>query len=82
MAVVVQVLSTGRYTLSDVRCRTCCTKLGWKYLAAESAAEKYKENAVLLQQGALQRINNLAVRPVASRPGAAPHAGAAPQLST
>jgi hypothetical protein len=30
-----QALSTGRYVLVDVQCRTCATRLGWKYLHAE-----------------------------------------------
>lgn len=59
-----QDLSTGRYTLADVRCRTCRTRLGWKYLVAENPDQKYKEGAVLLQQGALQRINCLQALPV------------------
>lgn len=29
-------LSTGRYTLIDISCRGCCSKLGWHYLAAAS----------------------------------------------
>ena len=51
---VVQVLSTGRYTLADVRCRACCITLGWQYLAAESRDQQYKVGAVLLQQAALE----------------------------
>ena len=54
-----QTLSTGAYTLVDVRCRACRVVLGWQYLAAESPEQKYKEGAVLLQQGSLTRINTL-----------------------
>jgi hypothetical protein len=53
----VQVLSTGRYTLADVRCRACCITLGWQYLAAESREQQYKVGAVLLQQAALEFSN-------------------------
>lgn len=49
-----QVLSTGRYTLTDVSCRACCITLGWQYLAAESQEQRYKVGAVLLQQAALE----------------------------
>ena len=65
-----QELSTGRYTLADVRCRTCRTRLGWKYLKAENPDQKYKEGAVLLQQAALRRINCLGLpnRPPAQLP--------------
>ena len=29
-------LSTGRYTLTDVRCKGCAKKLGWRYIEAAS----------------------------------------------
>ncbi len=29
-------LSTGRYTLTDVRCKGCSQKLGWRYIEAAS----------------------------------------------
>ena len=29
-------LSTGRYTLTDVRCKGCSTRLGWRYIEAAS----------------------------------------------
>ena len=29
-------LSTGMYVLVDMRCRGCCTPLGWRYISALS----------------------------------------------
>lgn len=49
-----QTLSTGTYTLEDVRCRACRAPLGWRYLTAAADDQKYKEGACLLQQAALQ----------------------------
>lgn len=51
-----EVLSTGRYTLVDVACRGCSTRLGWRYLTAARPEQRYKEGALLLEQAALQRI--------------------------
>ena len=51
-------LSTGVYRLVDVRCRSCHTHLGWKYLAAESQEQRYKEGAVLLGISALRRVSH------------------------
>ena len=49
-----QSLSTGRYTLQDVRCRACCASLGWKYVAVhDNAEQQYKLGTFLLQESAL-----------------------------
>jgi hypothetical protein len=42
-------LSTGMYTLVDVRCRRCCQPLGWQYVRASAIDQKYKEGGALLQ---------------------------------
>ncbi|CAD7695023.1 unnamed protein product [Ostreobium quekettii] len=52
-----QLLSTGHYTLVDVRCRSCCTPLGWRYIKASRGEQKYKEGSTLLQQELLTRVN-------------------------
>eukprot|EP00887_Chlorella_sp_A99_P000827 scaffold5.g827.t1 len=44
------------YTLVDVACRGCSTRLGWRYLTAARPEQRYKEGALLLEQAALQRI--------------------------
>lgn len=31
-------LSTGMYVLADIRCRGCCTPMGWRYISAQSEA--------------------------------------------
>lgn len=54
-----ETLSTGTYTLVDVRCHVCCVTVGWKYLAAQKADQQYKVGAVLLQQSALNRVTSL-----------------------
>lgn len=50
-------LSTGNYTIVDVRCRSCCAVLGWQYVQAEKADQKYKEECVLLKQASLKRVH-------------------------
>ncbi len=49
-------LSTGLYTLVDLRCRRCSKPLGWQYLRASNLDQKYKEGGALLQLSALTRI--------------------------
>lgn len=49
-----ETLSTGRYDLVDVACRACGAALGWRYLRAETGAERYKEGALLLGKARLR----------------------------
>ena len=60
----------------DVACRACCSPLGWQYLEAEAAEQKYKEKCMLLRQGGLDRVNR-----VTGNVAAAPAAGSAPNFT-
>jgi hypothetical protein len=51
-----QELSTGEYTLSDIRCRVCLTVLGWQYINASNDDQKYKEGTVLIDQSVIVRV--------------------------
>lgn len=52
-----ETLSTGNYTIVDVSCRSCCAVLGWRYIQAEKADQKYKEECILLKQASLKRVH-------------------------
>jgi hypothetical protein len=44
-------LSSGRYTLVDVACRSCGTTLGWRYVQCSAGPEMmYKQGCSLLEQ--------------------------------
>lgn len=47
------MLSSGRYTLQDVRCRACRAALGWQYLEVHSGDHQYKRGTYLLSEDAL-----------------------------
>lgn len=49
-----ETLSSGTYELIDVACRACGAALGWKYLRADTGAERYKEGALLLGKARLR----------------------------
>lgn len=42
-------LVTGAHTVSDISCAQCGSVLGWKYLAAEKEAQKYKVGNFILE---------------------------------
>lgn len=42
-------LVTGAHTVSDISCTYCGTILGWKYLAAEDEAQRYKVGKFILE---------------------------------
>lgn len=68
-----QTLSSGRYTLQDVRCRACLAALGWQYLEVHSGDQQYKRGTYLLSEAAL-------VHQGASGSGAGAHALASASL--
>lgn len=41
-------LSTGKYTLEDVGCRSCCSVVGWRYVWAERQVRCTAHGAVSL----------------------------------
>jgi hypothetical protein len=42
-------LVTGQHTVADIRCRLCDAVLGWKYVAAEEEAQRYKVGKFILE---------------------------------
>lgn len=42
-------LVTGWHVVADITCVTCRSKLGWKYVDAKEAAQKYKVNKYILE---------------------------------
>ena len=61
-----ECLSTGRYLLQDVCCRQCCSVLGWQYLQAEAADQKYKETCLLLVEQELEKVDKTVASPVSA----------------
>lgn len=48
-----QTLSSGKYTLQDIRCRACLATLGWTYLEVHSGENQYKRGTFLISEAAL-----------------------------
>jgi hypothetical protein len=44
-------LATGLHTVADVTCATCGATVGWKYLFAKNAAQRYKVGKFILETG-------------------------------
>ncbi|KAH8911734.1 yippee-domain-containing protein [Coniochaeta sp. PMI_546] len=42
-------LVTGAHVVADISCAVCGTKVGWKYVEAAEAAQKYKEGKYILE---------------------------------
>ncbi|OIW23520.1 yippee-like protein, partial [Coniochaeta ligniaria NRRL 30616] len=42
-------LVTGAHVVADISCAVCGTKVGWKYVQATEAAQKYKEGKFILE---------------------------------
>ncbi|KAF2227865.1 hypothetical protein BDZ85DRAFT_182336, partial [Elsinoe ampelina] len=42
-------LVTGQHTVGDISCAQCGSVLGWKYVAAEEEAQKYKVGKFILE---------------------------------
>lgn len=40
---------TGWHVVADITCGTCASKLGWKYVDAKEAAQKYKVGKFILE---------------------------------
>ncbi|RDX60387.1 Protein yippee-like, partial [Mucuna pruriens] len=43
-------LITGVYTIADIFCSNCGEELGWKYLQAPEAREKFKEGKFVIER--------------------------------
>ncbi|RDX58561.1 Protein yippee-like [Mucuna pruriens] len=43
-------LITGVYTIADIFCSNCGEELGWKYLQAPEAREKFKEGKFIIER--------------------------------
>ncbi|KAK3386206.1 yippee zinc-binding/DNA-binding /Mis18, centromere assembly-domain-containing protein [Sordaria brevicollis] len=42
-------LVTGQHTVADITCAVCSSKLGWKYVDAKEASQKYKVGKFILE---------------------------------
>ncbi|KAJ3355046.1 hypothetical protein GGF32_002189 [Allomyces javanicus] len=43
-------LSTGLHVVADISCARCHAVVGWKYLFATEASQKYKEHRFILEK--------------------------------
>lgn len=43
-------LLTGYFAVADVYCSNCSSSLGWKYIRAYDAREKYKEGSFVIEK--------------------------------
>ncbi|XP_047963095.1 protein yippee-like At4g27740 [Salvia hispanica] len=46
----VRQLMTGDYAIAKIFCRTCGDEMGWTYLTAFDARQKYKEGKYILEK--------------------------------
>jgi hypothetical protein len=44
-----RTLVTGAHTVADIECARCAAVLGWKYLAADDEAQRYKVGKFILE---------------------------------
>lgn len=47
--------TTGRHVVSDIFCACCNSLLGWKYIVAFEATQKYKEGKFIMDKSSLAR---------------------------
>ncbi|KAL7412937.1 hypothetical protein BDY24DRAFT_326920, partial [Mrakia frigida] len=52
-----RVLMTGRHTVSDVYCRGCGGRIGWKYEKAEEVGQRYKEGKYIIERERVVKEN-------------------------
>ncbi|KAI8475230.1 MAG: Yippee/Mis18 [Monoraphidium minutum] len=45
-----RLLITGLHTVADIFCTVCDTNLGWTYVTAYEASQKYKEGKFILEK--------------------------------
>lgn len=50
-------LITGLHTVADVHCCDCNEVLGWKYIQAFEAQQKYKEGKFILEKPKIVKEN-------------------------
>jgi len=51
-------LVTGWHVVADITCGTCRSKLGWKYVDAKEASQKYKVNKYILETMRVMTFRN------------------------
>jgi hypothetical protein len=42
-------MTTGRHIVQDGLCKNCKEVVGWRYIKAYEASEKYKEGKIILE---------------------------------
>ncbi|KAN0061744.1 hypothetical protein ACQY0O_005736 [Thecaphora frezii] len=50
-------LLTGLHTVADLKCAGCEKSVGWMYVRAWEAAQKYKEGKFIMERNALHKVN-------------------------
>lgn len=53
-----RVLTTGLHTVCDIYCISCQDNVGWYYIRAFEASEKYKEGKYILEKAKLIKDDN------------------------
>ncbi|KAJ1969480.1 hypothetical protein H4R35_006126 [Dimargaris xerosporica] len=51
-----RLLMTGLHTVIDIACNCCQTTLGWRYMKAYEASQKYKEGRYILERARIAKI--------------------------
>ncbi|CAK7200097.1 hypothetical protein SEUCBS139899_002786 [Sporothrix eucalyptigena] len=51
-------LVTGAHVVADISCAVCCAKVGWKYIDASDAAQRYKVGKFILELAMLSTYHS------------------------
>ena len=49
-------MMTGKHTVRDVYCKKCNKTLGWMYVVAFEADQKYKEGKFIIERALVQKV--------------------------
>ncbi|PON72015.1 Yippee/Mis18-like [Parasponia andersonii] len=49
-------LITGVFTIADIYCRGCGEELGWKYITAHDATQRYKEGKFIIEISKIAKL--------------------------
>ncbi|GAA99472.1 uncharacterized protein L969DRAFT_402115 [Mixia osmundae IAM 14324] len=52
-----KMLLTGLHSIADLRCKGCNISLGWVYIKAYEASQRYKEGKVILEKAKVIKEN-------------------------
>jgi hypothetical protein len=51
-----RMMTTGAHVVQDLHCVACSSLLGWRYVEARAAAQKYKEGKFILERAQLVHL--------------------------